>query len=149
MGVIGGSAFHFLKGVYNFHNGHRLPGGLQAVRKNAPYVGGSFAVWGGLFSVFDCSLVFARQKEDPWNSILSGAATGGLLSLRQGARASLRSVTVGGVLLALIEGAGIALNRYLVAAPSMDMATIEDPGVLPASVTAVVAARLERTTLLH
>ncbi|KAJ6815430.1 putative mitochondrial import inner membrane translocase subunit TIM17-2 [Iris pallida] len=140
MGAVGGSAFHFLKGVYNSPNGHRLPGGLQAVRMNAPRVGGSFAVWGGLFSVFDCSLVFARQKEDPWNSILSGAATGGLLSLRQGARASLRSAAVGGVLLALIEGAGIALNRYLVAAPPMDMAAIGDPGVLPASVAAAVSA---------
>ncbi|KAJ6827797.1 putative mitochondrial import inner membrane translocase subunit TIM17-2 [Iris pallida] len=140
MGAVGGSAFHFLKGVYNSPNGHRLPGGLQAVRMNAPRVGGSFAVWGGLFSVFDCSLVFALQKEDPWNSILSGAATGGLLSLRQGARASLRSAAVGGVLLALIEGAGIALNRYLVAAPPMDMAAIGDPGVLPASVAAAVAA---------
>ncbi|KAJ6839749.1 putative mitochondrial import inner membrane translocase subunit TIM17-2 [Iris pallida] len=142
MGAVGGSAFHFLKGLYNSPNGHRLPGGLQAVRMNAPRVGGSFAVWGGLFSAFDCSLVFARQKEDPWNSILAGAATGGLLSLRQGARASLRSAAVGGALLALIEGAGIALNRYLVApspAPMMDMA-IGDPGVLPANVAAAVAA---------
>jgi len=39
-------------------------------------------VWGGLFSTVDCTLVYLRQKEDPWNSIASGALTGGLLSIR-------------------------------------------------------------------
>lgn len=56
------------------------------------------------------SLVF-RGKEDPWNSIAAGAATGGFLTLRQGMRASAKSAAFGGVLLALIEGAGIMLNR--------------------------------------
>nr|GMD84037.1 mitochondrial import inner membrane translocase subunit TIM17-2-like [Ipomoea batatas] len=37
---------------------------------------------------FDCSMVYVRQKEDPWNSIIAGAATGGVLSLRQGLGAS-------------------------------------------------------------
>lgn len=113
MGAIGGSAFHFLKGIYNSPKGERFLGGTQAVRMNAPRVGGSFAVWGGLFSTFDCSLVYLRQKEDPWNSILSGAATGGLLQMRQGVRAASRSALAGGVLLALIEGAGIMLNKFM------------------------------------
>lgn len=113
MGAIGGSAFHFLKGIYNSPKGERFLGGTQAVRMNAPRVGGSFAVWGGLFSTFDCSLVYLRQKEDPWNSILSGAATGGLLQMRQGVRAASRSALMGGVLLALIEGAGIMLNKFM------------------------------------
>ncbi len=43
---------------------------------------GNFAVWGGLFSAIDCSLVYVRKKEDPWNSICSGAATGAILSVR-------------------------------------------------------------------
>lgn len=111
MGAVGGSAFHLIKGIYNSPAGARLSGGVQAVRMNAPRVGGSFAVWGGLYSTFDCAMVYARQKEDPWNSILSGAATGGLLSLRQGFGASARSALVGGVLLALIEGAGIMMNK--------------------------------------
>ncbi|KAF3955702.1 hypothetical protein ACB098_01G172900 [Castanea mollissima] len=113
MGAVGGSAFHFLKGVYNSPSGARLVGGTQAVRLNAPRVGGSFAVWGGLFSAFDCTMVYLRQKEDPWNSIVAGAATGGFLSMRQGLGASARSAVFGGVLLALIEGAGIMLNRML------------------------------------
>ena len=43
---------------------------------------GNFGVWGGLFSTFDCSLVYLRKKEDPWNAIMSGAMTGGVLSAR-------------------------------------------------------------------
>ncbi|KAG6772137.1 hypothetical protein NC652_016916 [Populus alba x Populus x berolinensis] len=126
MGAVGGSAFHFIKGVYNSPTGTRLIGGTQAVRMNAPRVGGSFAVWGGLFSAFDCSMVYLRQKEDPWNSIIAGAATGGFLSMRQGLGASGRSALFGGVLLALIEGAGIMLNKVMSAQQDMPI-MIEDP----------------------
>lgn len=45
-------------------------------------VTGSFAVWGGLFSMIDCGLVKVRGKEDPWNSITSGAMTGAILAAR-------------------------------------------------------------------
>ncbi|KAL3650783.1 hypothetical protein CASFOL_007186 [Castilleja foliolosa] len=115
MGAVGGAAFHFLKGTYNSPKGERLIGGSQAVRMNAPRVGGSFAVWGGLFSTFDCTMVYLRQKEDPWNSIIAGAATGGFLQMRQGMGAASRSAVFGGVLLALIEGAGIMLNKLMTA----------------------------------
>jgi hypothetical protein len=57
---------------------------MQAIRREAPRIGGSFAVWGGLFSTFDCTLVAIRHKEDPWNSIAAGALTGGFLQLRTG-----------------------------------------------------------------
>ena len=74
---------------------------------------GNFAVWGGLFSSFDCTLVALRQKEDPWNSIISGAATGGVLAARGGWRAASRSAAVGGVLLAMIEGLNIFLTKMM------------------------------------
>lgn len=74
---------------------------------------GNFAVWGGLFSSFDCSLVAIRKKEDPWNSIISGAATGGVLAARGGWRAAGRSAAVGGVLLAMIEGLNIFLTKMM------------------------------------
>lgn len=32
------------------------------MRFEAPRLGGSFAVWGGLFSAFDCTLVAVRKK---------------------------------------------------------------------------------------
>ncbi|GAB2225344.1 hypothetical protein Droror1_Dr00006136 [Drosera rotundifolia] len=130
MGAVGGSAFHFLKGIRNSPAGERLAGGVNAVRMNAPKIGGSFAVWGGLFSVFDCSMVYVRQKEDPWNSIFAGAATGGLLSMRQGLGASARSAAFGGVLLALIEGAGITLNKVMGQQQSMPV-VIEEARAKP------------------
>ncbi|PAN49161.1 hypothetical protein PAHAL_9G430400 [Panicum hallii] len=117
MGAVGGSAFHFAKGLYNSPNGHRLAGGATAVRMNAPRVGGSFAIWGSLFSTFDCALVYARQKEDPWNSIAAGAGAGATLALRRGLLACGTSAAIGAALLALIEGAGIMLNRVLVVPP--------------------------------
>ncbi|KAL9676894.1 hypothetical protein QQ045_005115 [Rhodiola kirilowii] len=121
MGAVGGSAFHFLKGVYNSPKGERFIGGTQAMRMNAPRTGGGFAVWGGLFSTFDCTMVYLRQKEDPWNSIIAGAATGGFLQMRQGLGPASRSALFGGVLLALIEGAGIMLNKVLSSQPMPPM----------------------------
>ncbi|KAH9312970.1 hypothetical protein KI387_028005, partial [Taxus chinensis] len=117
MGAVGGSVFHFIVGLKNSPRGERFHGGIQAVSLNAPRVGGSFAVWGGLFSTFDCGMVFLRQKEDPWNSIAAGAATGGFLQMRQGLASSTRSAIFGGVLLALIEGAGILMNKMLAPPP--------------------------------
>ncbi|KAM0832045.1 hypothetical protein ACQ4PT_065136 [Festuca glaucescens] len=60
MGAVGGSIFHFTKGTYNSPNGARVAGGMQALRMNTPWIGGSFAVWDGLFSAFSCSTVFVR-----------------------------------------------------------------------------------------
>ncbi|XP_020581566.1 LOW QUALITY PROTEIN: mitochondrial import inner membrane translocase subunit TIM17-2-like [Phalaenopsis equestris] len=131
MGAVGGSAFHLIKGIYNSPNGERLAGGVQAVRMNAPRVGGSFAVWGGLFSAFDCTMVYVRQKEDPWNSIIAGAATGGFLSMRQGpasAGSAGRAAIFGGILLALIEGAGIMLNRVL--STPQNLPPMDDPNLV-------------------
>ena len=54
---------------------------------NCNYIGfsfqGNFGVWGGLFSTFDCTLIYIRGKEDPWSSIASGAITSGLLTARR------------------------------------------------------------------
>lgn len=111
MGAIGGSLWHSLKGFKNSPRGDRLRGAVLAVKQRAPILGGNFAVWGATFSTFDCSLIALRGKEDPWNSIWSGALTGGVLAARGGPGAALRSAVVGGILLALIEGMGIALNR--------------------------------------
>ena len=80
MGAVGGGAVNLVKGFYNSPKGYGFAGGLHAIRREAPKIGGSFAVWGGLFSAFDCTLVAIRRKEDPWNPIMSGALTGGVLS---------------------------------------------------------------------
>ena len=129
MGAVGGGAVNLVKGFYNSPKGYALAGGLQAIRREAPKIGGSFAVWGGLFSAFDCSLVAIRRKEDPWNPIMSGALTGGVLQLRYGLASAGRSAAFGGFLLAVIEGISIMLTR--VTAP---------PQALPATIDVPVAA---------
>merc|ERR1712087_856049 len=113
MGAIGGGIWNSVKGARNSPRGERLLGSIQSVRARAPVLGGNFAVWGGLFSTFDCSLVWLRRKEDPWNSIASGTLTGGVLAARGGWRAASRSAAVGGVLLAMIEGLNIFLTRMM------------------------------------
>lgn len=112
MGAIGGTIWHFFKGARNSPRGERLIGAVDAVKIRAPALAGSFAVWGGLFSTFDCALQGIRRKEDPWNCIASGALTGGVLATRGGVKAMGKSAAVGGVLLALIEGVSIALTKY-------------------------------------
>ncbi len=87
------------------------------------FVLGGFAVWGGLFSSFDCTFTYLRQQEDPWNSISAGFCTGGVLALRAGWRASLKHATIGGVLLAMIEGLGVWLSKSFTPEAGME----EDP----------------------
>ncbi|XP_033980026.1 mitochondrial import inner membrane translocase subunit Tim17-B isoform X1 [Trematomus bernacchii] len=111
--------------------GHRLRGSANAVRVRAPQIGGSFAVWGGLFSTIDCGLVRLRGKEDPWNSITSGALTGAILAARSGPLTMVGSAMMGGILLALIEGFGILLTRYTAQHFQNPLPFAEDPSQLP------------------
>ena len=104
VGAVGGSFFHFAKGLRNAPSGTRFAGGLQAMHMNVPRVAGSFGVWCGMYSACDCTLVHLRHKEDHWNSILSGAATCGIFSLRQGLHAVVRSSMQGVIFFALISG---------------------------------------------
>ncbi|KAM9167010.1 mitochondrial import inner membrane translocase subunit Tim17-B [Mergus octosetaceus] len=133
MGVIGGGVFQALKGFRNAPAGlrHRLRGSASAIRTRAPQIGGSFAVWGGLFSTIDCGLVRLRGREDPWNSIASGALTGAVLASRSGPLAMVGSALMGGVLLALIEGVGILLTRHTAPHFANPSPFAEDPSQLP------------------
>jgi mitochondrial import inner membrane translocase subunit TIM17 len=117
MGCIGGGIWHGIKGARMAPAGARMAGSVSAVAARAPVLGGQFAVWGTLFACCDCTLTSIRQKEDPWNSIVSGAATGGVLAARAGPRAMASAAVVGGVLLALIEGMGIMFSRMVAMPP--------------------------------
>jgi hypothetical protein len=77
----------------------------------SPILGGNFGVWGGLFSVFDCSLAATRKTEDAWNAILAGGITGGVLAARAGPRAIARNAVGGAVILAIIEGTMILVTK--------------------------------------
>ena len=124
-----------------FHSLPRALGALVRVKERAPIYGAQFAAWGVCFATFDCSFMYLRQKEDPWNSVMSGAATGFVLAARSqlllvslslsqqlflnchyfmilfyfqisgGPKHMIGNAVVGAVLLGMIEGIGIMFNR--------------------------------------
>ena len=61
-------------------------------------------MWGGCFSSIDCLMISLRQKDDPYNAIVSGFFTGGILAIRSGANVAFKNAMVGGVILGLIDG---------------------------------------------
>ena len=52
----------------------------------------------------DCLLISYRQKDDPYNAIMAGFITGGVLSIRGGASVAFKQALAGGVILCIIEG---------------------------------------------
>jgi len=137
MGAIGGGVFHVIRGSWNAPSNSRLIGGINAMTARGPVLGGQFAVWGGMFACCDCTLTAIRQKEDPWNSIISGATTGGILAARAGPKAVAQAAAIGGVLLALIEGMGIMITKSmsppLPTPEEMASAGVSDPTAPPVS----------------
>ena len=112
-GLVGGSVYHSIGGARNAPKGQMMSQAVSRVRARVPMLGGSFAVWGTLFSGFDCTLTAVRHKEDPWNPILAGAATGGILAMRAGLKAAGKSAFFGGVILAAIEGLNVLMMRVI------------------------------------
>ncbi|KAI9348067.1 Tim17/Tim22/Tim23/Pmp24 family-domain-containing protein [Obelidium mucronatum] len=126
MGAIGGSIWHGFKGYRNSPRGDRFAGTLASIKSRAPVVGGGFAVWSGLFNAGDCTLVAIRGKEDSWNAIMAGAATGGILAARSGPQAMAISAAFGGIILGVMEGVGAMLGKlggdqYKPVAPQLDL----------------------------
>lgn len=105
IGCAGGTLFYFGKGLINAPKGQRLFSGLCHIRNRAPFLGGNFGLWGGMFSSMDCLLISYRQKDDPFNAIMAGAITGGVLAIRGGTSVAFKQAVAGGFILALIEGA--------------------------------------------
>ena len=127
MGAVGGGIWHSVKGFRNAPKNSGFTFAVDAAKARAPVTGGSFATWGALFATFDCTFAYLRRKEDPWNSIASGATTGGLLAARAGPRAAGKNAVIGGILLAAIEGLGIMITR-MTAAPLPTAADYEAEG---------------------
>ncbi|GBF93449.1 mitochondrial import inner membrane translocase subunit-like [Raphidocelis subcapitata] len=128
MGALGGGLWHTYRGLKNSPKGYKIAGTLETLRRESPRIGGNFANWGLMFSVFDCSCMYIRQKEDPFNAIMAGALTGGFLQIRSGLKPAFRSAVFGGVLLAVIEGLGITLSKMM-AAPPPGAPMQQPPGV--------------------
>ncbi|KAL9651669.1 hypothetical protein ABK040_001613 [Willaertia magna] len=113
MGGVVGGIWNFGKGYYNAPKGEKLSGCITTMKTRGPVLGGNFAVWGGLFSTIECGLMYYRGKEDFMNSIISGFLTGGILAIRGGWKATLRSAAFGGIFLGMIEGVGVLLNMFV------------------------------------
>jgi import inner membrane translocase subunit TIM17 len=103
IGCIGGSLFYFAKGLINAPKKQRILGGICHVRNRAALLGGSFGMWGGVFASMDCMMIYYRQKDDPYNAIVAGFLTGGILAFRGGAAVAFRNAVMGGAILGLIE----------------------------------------------
>lgn len=113
MGAIGGAVWHGVKGFRNSPYGERRIGAVTAIKARAPVLGGNFGCWGGLFSIFDCTVKGIRKKEDPYNAIIAGFCTGGALAVRGGVKAARNSAIMCGVFLAVIEGVGVGFQRMM------------------------------------
>lgn len=87
----------------------------------APVLGGNFGVWGGLFSTFDCAVKGVRKKEDPYNAIIAGFFTGGSLAVRGGYKAARNGAIGCAVLLAVIEGVGIAFQKMMAGSTRLEV----------------------------
>lgn len=119
--AIGGTIWHGIKGFRNSPYGERRIGAITAIKMRAPVLGGNFGVWGGLFSTFDCAVKGIRKKEDPYNAIIAGFFTGGSLAVRGGYKAARNGAIGCAVLLAVIEGVGIAFQRMLAGSTKLEV----------------------------
>ncbi|KZP32180.1 Tim17-domain-containing protein [Athelia psychrophila] len=112
MGAIGGGIWHGVKGAKNTPRGERMRGAISSIKARAPATGGNFGVFGALWSAFDCAVAEWRQTEDPWNAIVAGALTGGSLGLRSGPRLALASAVSSGLVIGVLEGAGVVARVF-------------------------------------
>lgn len=119
--AIGGTIWHGIKGFRNSPYGERRIGAITAVKMRAPVLGGNFGVWGGLFSTFDCAVKGVRKKEDPYNAIIAGFFTGGSLAIRGGYKAARNGAIGCAVLLAVIEGVGIAFSKMMAGSTKLEV----------------------------
>jgi import inner membrane translocase subunit TIM17 len=126
MGAVTGAGWYAFKGARSAPRGDRLIGSLMMVKRRAPILGGNFAVWGGLFSTFDCAIAHATGKEGMVSAVASGAITGAVLAARSGKSAMIRSGVVGGVLLFLIEGVAHLMGRMM--DPNQHMPVVKEEG---------------------
>jgi import inner membrane translocase subunit TIM17 len=93
-----------LSGAWNAPKKQRLYSGLCHVRNRAPYLGGNFGLWGGIFSSVECLLIHYRQIDDKYNTVAAGFITGGVLAIRGGASQAFKQALLGGMILTIIEG---------------------------------------------
>ena len=78
-------------------------------------------MWGGCFSSCDCLMIWLRQKDDPFNAVIAGFVTGGVLAARSGASNAFKNAVIGGGILLLIEGVSIIMQAVMMRKQHMMM----------------------------
>ncbi|XP_057725589.1 mitochondrial import inner membrane translocase subunit TIM17-3-like [Arachis stenosperma] len=111
--LVGGSIFHFFKGLYRSPNGARLVGAWHAMGVNAPRVAGKFGAWFALSTAVDIALGYARQKDDLWNPIASTTIPTVLLCMHRGRAATLGFASLAAGLTVAMELSIPISRRYL------------------------------------
>lgn len=140
MGAAGGAVFHFFKGMKNSPRGQRMYGGYVAMSHRAPALGGGFAVWGGLFSMYNCALMHARGKEDIWNAVAAGGLVGGTLAARAGKQQARRGALIGAGLLFIIEGMMLMAGKAFSEDPAAARAPLSLEENMPTMLESLTAA---------
>lgn len=89
------------------------------MKKRAPILAGipqsiigSFAMWAGIYSISQCTLIGLRNTDDAFNKIASGAITGGALAMRAGPRIAMKNAMIGGIFLGAIVLFQIIMVKY-------------------------------------
>mmetsp|Transcript_9805 Transcript_9805/g.17735 ORF Transcript_9805/g.17735 Transcript_9805/m.17735 type:complete len:141 (+) Transcript_9805:137-559(+) len=108
VGCCGGFAYTFVHGLRNNPSGHRVSGAFGAARARAPQLGGTFAMWSGIFHCFECAVSKRHGDVEPQrrsviDAGICGFLTAGLLSVRQGPRAASTNAVVGGLCVVLVD----------------------------------------------
>ncbi|KAL4298656.1 hypothetical protein HN51_049352 [Arachis hypogaea] len=110
--LVGGSIFHFFKGLCRSPDGERLAGAWHAMGVNAPRVAGKFGAWFGLSAAVDNALCYARQKDDHWNYIASNTIPTVLLCMHRGRAATVRWASLVAVYSVAMQLSLPILQRY-------------------------------------
>lgn len=118
MGCTAGVILYFIRGMWYAPKKEKFFGGVMLLKKRAPILGGilsfylgSFALWAGLFSITDCTLISIRNTEDAVNQIAAGFITGGLLAFRAGYRVAFKNAVFGGMILGAIRLAEVIMMK--------------------------------------
>ena len=67
LGLMLGSMWNFMKGVYSSPSKERVWGGIMLAKRRAPITGGNFAAWMGLFGFWQCSLLYVSGQDTHTN----------------------------------------------------------------------------------
>lgn len=68
-------------------------------------------MWGAVFGTSDCIVRSVRQTEDMKNGVIAGFMTGAALVVRSGPKMMLGSGIMCGILLGVMEGMGVLMQR--------------------------------------